>query len=183
MKKHINKQATREWNIVHNKKTGKTYYYHRGERVGEAFYLKTRLRQEVIITKGGQIKKDIKKRMLEGVAPEDRAAVEAELYERQTLGKRYTVGQITAIAAGNKISINLANLGLTPEWAAEQTDSTVDEILDYKNWHPNKNGFPTDIYTNPRTGKSYKAVFSYEGESYFIEIAPEPEGGEQSEQG
>ena len=136
MKKHINKQATREWNITHNKKTGKTYYYHRGQKVSEDFYLKTRL------------------------------------YKRKTMGKRYTTGQIIAMASQNKISINLANLGLTPEWAAEQTDSTVDEILDVKNWNPDGRGFPTDKYTNPRTGVSYKAVFSYEGESYFLEITP-----------
>ena len=172
MKKHINKQATREWNITHNKKTGKTYYYHRGQKVSEDFYLKTRLQQEVISTKGGQIKQDVKKRMLEGVAPEDRALIESELYERQTMGKRYTAGQIIAMSAGNKIAINLANLGLTPEWAAEQTNSTVDEILDVKNWNPDVHGLPTDKYTNPRTGVSYKAVFSYDGESYFQEITP-----------
>lgn len=183
MKKHINKQATREWNIVHNKRTGKTYYYHRGEQVSEEFYLKTRLQQQVIISKGGRLSEKVLSDYLsiKALGIEDKSEFLDVLRVRMETGKRYTVAQIAAMASENKISINLANLGLTPEWAAEQTDSTVDEILDVKNWNRNQYGYPGDIYTNPRTGKSYKAVFHYSGESYFVEITPE--SGEQSEQG
>lgn len=177
MKKHINKQATREWNITHNKKTGKTYYYHRGKRVSQDFYLKNRPADKVVVTASGKIDQALLREVIKELGVDDMARSMAIAAQRQANKKRTTVDGLIGQVARNKVRTILSNLGISPEWAAEQTGSTVDEILDVKNWNPDVHGIPSDTYTNPRTGRTFMAVFEYQGESYFVEITEGAELG------
>lgn len=181
MKKHINKQATRVWNITHNKRSGKTYYYHRGVRVSEEFYLKNRPADKVVVTASGKIDQSLLMEAIEELGADDMARSMAIVAQRQANRKRTTVQGLIGMVASRKILTTFANMGLSPEWAADITGSTVDEILDIKNWHPDGRGMPSDAYTNPRTGRTFLAVFEYQGESYFEEITEGADDGPEND--
>ena len=177
MKKHVNKQATRVWNITHNKKTGKTYYYHRGQRVSQDFYLKNRPADKVVVTARGKIDQALLMEAIKELGADDMARAMAIASQRQANKKRTTVEGLIGQVARNKVGTIFSNLGISPEWAAEMTGSPVEEILDVKDWSADGRGMPSDTYTNPRTGRTFQAVFEYQGESYFIEITEGADDG------
>lgn len=67
-----------------------------------------------------------------------------------------SVERIIASYTENSLMGMIVNTGWTIEQVAEQLDTTVDMLLDTKNW---SNGFKE--FYNPITGESYEFVFRY----------------------
>lgn len=159
---------------VINKKTGKRYYYKLTKegrvRIQGREYGQLRVR-ETRVVKAGKVNQRILGKYLSGADTTWKNKIRAELYRAQALNKTYTVQQIEAMAQHNQIAITMANTGLSTGQIAKELGVTEKQLVDTRNWNPKSNGKPSDIFTNPETGKSYQFIVNYEGESFLKEIA------------
>ena len=151
---------SKEWVKVTNKKYG-NYYYHLGQRVSEETYIGSH-----IAVKNGKIfAKTSNYFALLAKSQSELAEYSAVLFRAAAEKKTYTVAQIKAMVDRNRIEILIANMGLTPEELAKDLNTSVENLLNPKNWKKS-----TTIYTAPETGRSYLFEWTYEGETLYTEI-------------
>lgn len=168
-----------------------TYYYQltgtSRVRITREEYTESRAAQTKIIGKAGKLTKvgqtylNQLKRDFEsgGISAEDYYLITYEIRKSIAQKKARTQAQIGAVVSRNKLTIALANTGLAPESLARTIGVDVSVLLNLSNWEQkthygrsrrgNVYAYTTigDVFTDPNTGKSYKLIYVYNGDTHF----------------
>lgn len=121
-----------------------------------------RSRKTYIINSKGKVNQSALKRLVDrGVGT--KFEIETNIQSQLAQGKvSISEERLEASITHNRIEGMFANAGMSVDTAAKEINTSVDALYDKSNWNDG-------VFTDPKTGKSYKFEFNYEG-NVFEEI-------------